>query len=83
MEGKTAKFALLMIGKTAFLTFKSKKAAQNLFFQSKKCIFAVEIKLIHCCMDRLFSTLSSQNWCSPSTEHANAGRLGGRWEMAL
>jgi hypothetical protein len=29
MEGKTAKFALLMIGKTAFLTFKSEKAAQN------------------------------------------------------
>ena len=27
-----------------------------MFFQSKKCIFAVEIKLIHCCMDRLFST---------------------------
>ena len=27
-----------------------------MFLQSKKCIFAVEIKLIHCCMDRLFST---------------------------
>jgi hypothetical protein len=33
-----------MIGKTAFLTFKSKKAAQNLFFQSKKC-FVVSDKI--------------------------------------
>lgn len=81
MEGKTAKFALLMIGKTEFLTFKSKKAAQNLFFQSKKCIFAVEIKLIHCCMDRLFSTLSSQTGVAHQLSMPTQGDLvvDGKW----